>query len=142
MASKKVKTQVKLNLSAGSATPAPPVGTALGQHGVNIMEFVQAYNEATKDMRGQIVPALLTIYEDRTFTFVLKLAPTSELIKQKLSIKKGAANVKKEVAGTLTSEQVREIAEKKMGDMNTTNIESAIKSVMGTARSMGIKIKD
>ncbi len=142
MAAKKIKTLVKLNLPAGAATPAPPVGTALGQHGVNIMEFVTKYNEATKDMRGQIVPALLTIYEDRTFSFVTKLAPTSELIKQTLNLKKGAANVKKEVAGTLTSAQVKDIAEKKLADMNTTNLDSAIKSVMGTARSMGIKIKD
>lgn len=140
MAAKKVKTIVKLNLHGGSATPAPPVGTALGQHGVNIMEFVTQYNEATKDMRGQVVPALLTIYEDRTFTFVTKLAPVSDLIKQTLKLQKGASNVKKETAGTLSQAQLKEIAEKKMQDLNTDNLEAAMRVVAGTARSMGVKI--
>src|SRR5690349_6771719 len=127
MAAKKIKVVLKLNLQAGAATPAPPTGPALGQHGVPIMDFVTKYNEATKDMRGQVVPAVVTIYEDRSFTFVTKLAPVSELIKQKLNIKKGAANVKKEVAGTLTMDAVREIAEKKLDDMSATTIEAAIK---------------
>lgn len=140
MAAKKVKTIVKLNLHGGSATPAPPVGTALGQHGVNIMEFVTQYNEATKDMRDQVVPALLTIYEDRTFTFVTKLAPVSDLIKQTLKLQKGAANVKKETAGTLSQAQLKEIAEKKMQDLNTDNLDAAMRVVAGTARSMGVKI--
>lgn len=140
MAAKKVKVMLKLNLNAGAATPAPPVGPALGQHGVNTVDFVNKYNEATKDLRGQMVPVIVTIYEDRSFTFVTKLAPVSELIKQMLGIKAGAANVKKEVAGTMTMDQVREIAEKKIGDFNTKNIDSAVKMVLGTARSMGIKV--
>src|SRR5687767_119900 len=114
MAAKKVKVILKLNLQAGAATPAPPTGPALGQHGVPIMDFVNQYNEATKDLRGQVVPAVVTIYEDRSFSFVTKLAPVSELIKQKLNIKKGAANVKKETAGTLSMADVKEIAEKKL----------------------------
>lgn len=140
MAAKKVKVMLKLNLNAGAATPAPPVGPALGQHGVNTVDFVNKYNEATKDLRGQMVPVIVTIYEDRTFTFVTKLAPVSELIKQTLGIKKAAGNVKKEVAGTMTMDQVRAIAEKKIGDFNTKNIDSAVKMVLGTARSMGIKV--
>lgn len=141
MAAKKVKVVLKLNLQAGAATPAPPTGPALGQHGVNIMEFVNQYNKATEALRGQVVPALVTIFEDRTFTFVTKLAPVAELIKQTLNIKSGAGNVKKDTAGTLTMDQVRAIAEKKLGDMNTTNLDSAVNTVMGTAKSMGVKIK-
>lgn len=139
---KKIKVVLKLNLQAGAATPAPPTGPALGQHGVAIMDFVNKYNEATKDLHGQVVPAVVTIYEDRTFTFVTKLAPVSELIKQKLNLKKGASNVKKETAGTLTPDQVREIAEKKLDDTNATSLEAAIQQIKGTARSMGVKIKD
>ena len=142
MAAKKIKTTLKLNLQAGSATPAPPTGPALGQHGVAIMDFVNQYNEATKDMRGQVIPAVVTVYEDRTFTFVTKLAPVSELIKQTLKLKKGASDVKKETAGTLTKTQVSEIAEKKLQDLNTTDLDAAIKIVSGTARSMGVKIKN
>ncbi len=138
---KKIKITLKLNLSAGSANPAPPIGPALGQHGVNIMEFVNQYNEKTKDMRGQIIPALVTIYEDRTFTFVLKMAPTSELIKQTLKLKLGSGEPNKKKVGELTMDQVKEIATKKMGDTNTTSLDSAIKMVIGTARSMGITIK-
>jgi large subunit ribosomal protein L11 len=141
MAAKKVKVVLKLNLQAGAATPAPPTGPALGQHGVNIMEFVNQYNKSTEELRGQVVPAVVTIYEDRTFTFVTKLAPVSELIKQTLKIKSGAGNVKKDVAGTLTMDQVREIATKKLGDMNTTSVDSAIKTVLGTAKSMGVRVK-
>jgi len=140
MAAKKVKTILKLNLQAGAATPAPPTGPALGQHGVPIMDFVNQYNEATKDMRGQVVPAVVTIYEDRTFTFVTKLAPVSDLIKQTLKLKKGASNVKKDTAGTLSQTQLKEIAEKKLKDLNTTDVDAAMKIVAGTARSMGVKI--
>ena len=140
MAAKKVKTILKLNLQAGAATPAPPTGPALGQHGVPIMDFVNQYNEATKDLRGQVVPAVVTIYEDRTFTFVTKLAPVSDLIKQTLKLKKGASNVKKDTAGTLSQAQLKEIAEKKLQDLNTTDVEAAMKIVSGTARSMGVKI--
>ncbi len=140
MAAKKVKTILKLNLQAGAATPAPPTGPALGQHGVPIMDFVNQYNEATKDLRGQVVPAVVTIYEDRTFTFVTKLAPVADLIKQTLKLKKGASNVKKDTAGTLSQAQLKEIAEKKLQDLNTTDVEAAMKIVSGTARSMGVKI--
>lgn len=138
---KKIKIILKLNLSAGSANPAPPIGPALGQHGVNIMEFVNQYNEKTKDMRGQVIPALVTIYEDRTFTFVLKMAPTSELIKQILKLKLGSGEPNKKKVGELTMDQVKEIATRKMGDTNTTSLDSAIKMVIGTARSMGITVK-
>lgn len=137
---KKVKTILKLNLPAGAANPAPPVGPALGQHGVNIMQFVQAYNEATKDKKGQIIPAVVTIYEDRSFDFVTKLPPVSEMIRQSLKIPKGAATSGKETVGTLSDAQLSEIAEKKMQDLNTNNLESAKKTVAGTARSMGVKI--
>ncbi|HAV15618.1 MAG TPA: 50S ribosomal protein L11 [Candidatus Pacebacteria bacterium] len=137
---KKVKTILKLNLSAGAANPAPPVGPILGQQGINIMEFCKQYNEATKDKKGQVIPAQITVYEDRSFTFVLKLPPVSELIKQELQIKSGAKTPSKEVVGTLTKDQVRKIAEKKLGDLNTTNIDSAMRTIEGTARSMGVKV--
>ena len=137
---KKVKTILKLNLPAGAANPAPPVGPILGQQGINIMEFCKQYNEATKDKKGQVIPAQITVYEDRSFTFVLKLPPVSELIKQELQIKSGAKTPSKEVVGTLTKDQVRKIAEKKLGDLNTTNIDSAMRTVEGTARSIGLKI--
>jgi len=137
---KKVKVILKLNLPAGAANPAPPVGPSLGQHGVNIMQFCQAYNEKTKDQKGQIIPAVITIYEDRSFTFVTKLPPVSEMIKQALKIKLGAKIPGKEVVGTLSKSQLEEITKLKMQDMNTTNLESAMKTVAGTARSMGVKI--
>lgn len=139
---KKIKTVLKLNLMGGAANPAPPVGPALGQHGVNIMEFCKAYNEATQDKKGQLIPAEVTIFEDRSFTFVTKLPPTSELIRQTLKIKKGASNTPKETVGTLTMEQVKKIAETKLQDLNTTRLESAMNSVMGTARSMGVKVQN
>jgi large subunit ribosomal protein L11 len=142
MAAKKVKVVIKLILDAGAATPAPPVGPALGQHGVATVEFVNQYNEATKEMRGQKVPVEMTIYEDRSFTFVLKTAPVTEMIKQTLKLAKGAGDVKRTTAGTLTMAQVEEIAAKKMPDLNTTNLESAKKTVIGTARSMGVKIQN
>lgn len=137
---KKIKAVIKLNLEAGKANPAPPVGPALGQHGVNIMEFCNTYNEQTKDKMGQVIPAEITIYEDRSFTFVTKMAPVADLIKQKLKLKKGSAETPKETVGKMTKDQVREIAEVKLPDLNTTSLESAEKTVMGTAKSMGVKI--
>lgn len=139
---KKIKTVLKLNLKGGAANPAPPVGPALGQHGVNIMEFCKAYNEATQDKKGQMIPAEVTIFEDRSFTFVTKLPPTSELIRQMLKLKKGSSATPKEIVGTLTMDQVKSIAETKLADLNTTKVESAMNSVMGTARSMGVKVQN
>lgn len=140
MATKKIKTIIKLNLKAGEATPAPPVGPSLGQHGVNIMDFVKAYNEKTADKKGQVIPAEITIYEDRSFTFVTKLPPVAELIKQTLRLEKGAKMTGSETVGTISVAQVEAIAQAKMQDLNTTNLESAKKTVMGTARSMGVKV--
>jgi len=142
MATKKVKSIIKINLPAGEATPAPPVGTALGPHGIAIMDFVKQYNEKTSPMKGNIVPAVITIYEDRTFDFVTKLAPVSAMIKKVLGLEKGSGNTPKEMAGTLTDAQVTEIAKEKMKDLNTTDLEAAKKIVAGTARSMGIKTED
>lgn len=139
---KKIKTVLKLNLKGGAANPAPPVGPALGQHGVNIMEFCKAYNEATQDKKGQMIPAEVTIFEDRSFTFVTKLPPTSELIRQMLKLKKGSSATPKEIVGTLTMDQVKSIAETKLADLNTTKVESAMHSVMGTAKSMGVKVQN
>ncbi len=138
---KKIKIILKLNLPAGAANPAPPVGPALGQHGVNIMDFVNKYNEATKDKRGQIIPAEVTIYEDRTFDFVTKLPPVSELIKQAIKIKKGSGLAPKETVGTITKDQIKAIAQEKMQDLNTRNLDSAINTIIGTARSMGVKVE-
>jgi len=140
MAAKKIKTIVKLNLPAGEASPAPPVGTALGQHGIAIMEFVKSYNEKTADQKGNIVPVVLTIYEDRSFDFITKLAPVAELIKKELKIEKGSGIPNKQPAGTMTQDQLRKIAETKLGDLNTKNIDQAMKVVAGTARSMGVKV--
>ncbi|MFZ5376593.1 MAG: 50S ribosomal protein L11 [Patescibacteria group bacterium] len=137
---KKVKQILKLNLPAGSATPAPPVGPILGQAGINMMDFLKQYNDATKDQRGQVIPALITVYEDRSFTYVLKLPPVSDMIKQTLKLKQGSAKTKSDVVGKLTQDQVREIAEKKLPDLNTTNLDAAIKSVTGTAKSMGVEV--
>ncbi|MBU1071389.1 50S ribosomal protein L11 [Patescibacteria group bacterium] len=141
MASKKIKTILKLNLMGGSATPAPPTGPALGQHGVPIMDFVNKYNELTKDQRGESIPAQVTIYEDRSFDIELKTAPVADLIKQALKLKKGSAEPNKDKVGTLTKEQVTQIAEKKMPDLNTNDLNQAIKIIQGTARSMGITTK-
>lgn len=138
---KKVKTIVKINLKAAEATPAPPVGTALGQHGVSIMDFVKQYNDKTKDMKGQVVPAVITIYEDRTFDFIIKKAPVSDMIKKVLGIEKGSGKTPRETAGTLTRAQVRAIAEDKLDDLNTKEVEAAMRIIEGTARSMGIKIE-
>ncbi|HET7098844.1 MAG TPA: 50S ribosomal protein L11 [Patescibacteria group bacterium] len=139
---KKVKTVVKINLKAAEATPAPPVGTALGQHGVAIMEFVKQYNDKTKDMKGQVAPAVITIYEDRSFDFIIKKAPVADMIKKVLGIEKGSGKAPRETAGTLTKAQVKAIAEDKMDDLNTTNIDSAMKIIEGTARSMGVKVEN
>jgi large subunit ribosomal protein L11 len=132
---KKIKTLLKLNLPAGKANPAPPIGPALGQHGVNIMDFCNQYNEATKDK------VELTVYEDRSFTFVTKLPPVSELIRQSLKIKKGSPNAGKDFVGQLSPDQIKKIAETKLPDLNTNNLDAAIKIIAGTARSMGVKIK-
>ncbi|MBM3208877.1 50S ribosomal protein L11 [Candidatus Shapirobacteria bacterium] len=137
---KKIKTVIKLNLPAGEATPAPPVGPALGQHGLPIMDFVRAYNEKTADLKGDIIPAVITVYEDRTFSFITKLPPVAALIKKILSLEKGGATPGRESAGVLTKQQVEEIAKQKMADLNTQDLESAKRIVEGTARSMGIKI--
>ena len=138
---KKVAAIVKVAIQAGSATPAPPVGTALGQHGVNIMEFVKAYNAKTEAMRGTIVPAEITIYEDRTFTFITKTPPAAELIKKAAGIQKGSGKPDKEKVGTITADQVREIAQTKMPDLNANDVEAAMNIVAGTARSMGVVVK-
>lgn len=136
---KKVKTYIKLNLDAGKATAAPPVGPALGQHGLPIMDFVKEYNDKTQHLAGNVIPVVITVYEDRTFTFITKLPPVSAMIKKKLNIEKGAQKTGREKAGELTDQQVSEIAQEKMADLNTDNLEAAKNIVMGTARSMGIK---
>jgi large subunit ribosomal protein L11 len=135
---KKVLALVKLQLRAGQATPAPPVGTALGQHGVNIMEFCKAYNEATQQQMGQVIPVDLTIYEDRSFSFITKQPPAAELIKQAAGIDKGSPEPHREKVARLSKDQVRQIAETKMKDLNARDIEAAMKIVEGTARSMGV----
>lgn len=137
---KKVINVLKLNLAAGAATPAPPVGPILGQAGINMMDFLKKYNDATQDKRGQVIPAEITVFEDRSFTFVLKLPPVSAMIKQRLKLQKGAKTAGTEKVGKLTMDQVREIAQEKLPDLNTTNLDSAVKTVMGTARSMGVEV--
>jgi len=139
--SKKIKTLVKINLKGGEATPAPPVGTALGQHGIAIMEFVKAYNDKTKDMKGQVVPAVITIYEDRSFDFIIKKAPVSAMIKKVLGLEKASGTAGRETIATLTKSQVEEIAKEKMDDLNTKDLDAATKIIAGTARSMGIKVE-
>lgn len=138
---KKVKTVIKLNLPAGEATPAPPVGPVLGQHGVPIMDFIKQYNDRTSDQKGQIIPVVLTVYEDTSFTFITKLPPVAEMIKKKLNIQKGSGKTGKETMATLTQAQAEEIAQEKMKDLNATTLDAAVKIVAGTARSMGIKIE-
>ena len=135
---KKVAALVKVQLNAGQATPAPPVGTALGPHGVNIMDFCRQYNAATEAQRGNVVPVEITIYEDRSFTFITKTPPAAELIKKAAGLQKGSGVPHKEKVGKLTSDQVREIATTKMPDLNANSIEAAMNIVKGTARSMGI----
>ena len=136
---KKIKTILKLNLPAGEATPAPPVGPALGQHGLPIMDFIKAYNDKTSPLKGNIIPAVITVYEDRTFTFVTKLPPVSAMIKKTLGLTKAAAKAGRETAASLTPAQVADIAKTKLADLNTSDLEAAKKIVEGTARSMGIK---
>lgn len=138
---KKIKTVIKVFPMGGAANPAPPIGPALGQHGVNIMEFVNQYNKATADKKGQKVPAEITIYEDRTFTFVIKLPPVSEMIKQELKLKAGSGVPNKTKVGKLSQAQLKKIATDKLPDLNTTSLDSAMKSVAGTARSMGVEVE-
>lgn len=139
---KKIKATLKLNIPAGEANPAPPIGPALGQHGVAIMNFCKAYNEKTAHLKGQVIPAVVTIYEDRSFTFVIKTPPTTELIKKAAGVEKGSGATPKEKAGTITRAQAREIAEQKMADLNAHDIEAAIKIIEGQARSMGIEVTE
>ncbi len=141
MAAKKVKTILKLNLQAGKATAAPPVGPALGQHGLAIMEFVKAYNERTAKLEGQTIPAVITVYEDRTFTFITKLPPVAAMIKKTLGLDKGGGKAGREVAGKLTKTQVEQIAKDKLADLNTDDVSQAMKVVAGTARSMGVEVE-
>ena len=138
---KAVKTIIKLQIQAGVANPAPPVGPALGQHGVNIQQFCQQFNEATKDMTGDVIPAEITIYEDRTFDFKLKTPPASALLKKAAGIENGSGDPLKKKVGKITKAQLRQIAEKKMVDLNAEDVESAEKIIAGTARSIGIEIE-
>lgn len=138
---KKVKTIIKLNLAAGEATPAPPVGPALGQHGLPIMEFIKAYNHQTADKKGQVIPVVITVYEDRTFSFITKLPPVSEFIKKEIKLEKGSGLAGREEVGTLSKAQVEKIAKEKLADLNTEDLSSAVKIVEGTAKSMGVKVK-
>lgn len=136
-----IVTQVKLQLAAGQANPAPPVGTALGPHGINIQDFCKQFNDRTSDRRGDILPIVLTIYDDRSFDFIIKTPPAAELLKKAANIKKGAANPLTEKVGTVTRDQIREIAELKMPDLNANDIEAAMKIIEGTARQMGLEVK-
>ena len=138
---KKIAAIVKVQLNAGAATPAPPVGTALGPHGVNIMDFVKQYNAATESQRGNIIPVEITIYEDRSFTFVTKTPPAAEMIKKAAGVDKGSATPHKAKVGRMTQAQVRDIAQVKMPDLNATSVEAAEKIIAGTARSMGITVE-
>jgi large subunit ribosomal protein L11 len=138
--SKKVSGFINLQIQAGAATPAPPVGPALGQHGVNIMEFVKAYNAATEHQRGSIIPVVITVYEDRSFSFITKTPPASELIKKAAGLAKGSSVPHKDKVGRITRDQVREIANTKMPDLNANDIDAAMKVVEGTARSMGVTV--
>lgn len=137
---KKILNVLKLNLPAGAATPAPPVGPILGQAGINMMDFIKQYNDRTADRRGEIIPAEITVYQDRSFTFELKLPPVSAMILKTIGKKQGSKEPKTDIIGELTMDQVKQIAETKLPDLNTTNINAAIKTVMGSAKSMGVKI--
>ncbi|EKD91122.1 MAG: 50S ribosomal protein L11 [uncultured bacterium] len=140
MAAKKIKTYIKLTIPAGTATAAPPVGTALGPHGLPIMDFVKAFNEKTKDKMGNVLPVVITVYEDRTFSFITKEPPIAEMIKKALNLEKGAGKAGHETAGTLSKKQVEDIASAKLPDLNTKNVAQASKIVAGVARSMGVKV--
>jgi len=139
---KEIKTILKLQIPGGEANPAPPVGPALGQHGINIAEFCKQFNDATQNMRGDIIPVEITVYTDRSFSFKLKTPPVSYLLKKAAGIEKGSGDALKNKVGKVKREDIRKIAEKKMSDLNTTDIESAMRMVEGTARSMGIIIED
>jgi large subunit ribosomal protein L11 len=139
MSKKKIKTVIKLQLQAGKATPAPPVGTALGPHGINIMEFCKAYNERTANQSG-VIPAQITVFEDRTFTFITKTAPAAELLKKAAGVEKGSGNPNREKVGSLSRQQIREIAEVKQADLNAHDLEHATRIIEGTARSMGLSV--
>ena len=139
---KKVLTKIKLQIPAGAASPAPPVGPALGQHGVNIMEFCKAYNAATENQRGNVIPVEITVYEDRSFDFVLKTPPASRLILKAAGLEKGSGEPNRNKVGTVTREQVRAIAETKMPDLNANDVDAAMKIIEGTARSMGIEVAE
>lgn len=138
---KKVLTQIKLQIEAGKANPAPPIGPALGQHGVNIMDFCKAYNDQTKDKPGQVIPVVIDVYEDRSFSFVTKTPPVSDMIKKKIKLKKGSGVPNRDKVGKMTMAQVEEIAKDKIQDLNAYKLESAKKIVMGTARSMGVTVE-
>ena len=138
--SKKVLTRIKLQARGGQASPAPPVGPALGQHGVNIMEFVKSFNAQTQSDMGTVIPVVITVYEDRSFTFVTKSPPAAVLIKQVLSLDKGSAEPHRDKVGTITQDQLRQIAEKKMKDLNANDVDAAAKIIAGTARSMGVDV--
>ena len=138
---KKILTKIKLQIPAGQANPAPPIGPALGQHGLNIAQFCQAFNEKTKDKMGDITPVEITVFEDRTYTFILKTPPAAELIKKFAKISKGSGKPLTEKVGAITKAQLKEIAEIKMPDLNANDIEAAIKIIAGTARQMGVEIK-
>ncbi len=138
---KKIKTVVKVQLAAGAATPAPPVGTTLGPHGLNLQEFCKQFNDRTQEMRGDVIPAEITIFEDRTFTFVLKTSPAADMLKKAAGIKKGSGKPLTDKVGKVTKAQIRDIAEKKMPDLNANNIETAMKIIEGTARNMGLTVE-
>ena len=140
MGKKKVKAVIKLQIPAGKATPAPPVGTALGPHGLNIMEFCKAYNERTANQAGSIIPAEITVYEDRSFTFVTKTPPAGDLLKKAAGVEKGSATPNREKVGSVTRQQLREIAETKMVDLNAYDVDQAMRIIEGTARSMGLTV--
>jgi large subunit ribosomal protein L11 len=137
---KKIRTVLKLELQAGRATPAPPVGTALGPHGINIMEFTKAYNERTAAQAGDVVPAEITIFEDRSFTFILKTPPAADLLRKAAGVEKGSMTTRRETVGRVTRDQVREIAGIKMADLNANDVDAAMRQIEGTARSMGIEV--
>lgn len=139
---KKLVTQIKLQIKGGAANPAPPVGPALGQHGLNIQDFCSQFNAKTADKKGEVVPVVINVYEDRTFSFITKVAPASELVKKAAGIEKGAKNPLKDKAGKITKAQLREIAEKKMEDLNANDIEGAMKIIAGTARQMGVQVEE
>jgi large subunit ribosomal protein L11 len=142
VAKKRLAAVVKIQIQAGQATPAPPVGTALGPHGINIMDFCKAYNAATESQRGQVIPAEISIYEDRSFTFITKTPPTTFLLRQAAGVEKGAQNPRMETVGQVTQSQVRQIAQTKLPDLNAVSLDGAVAQVAGTARSMGIEVVD